>query len=48
MIIYCLSMSNACGVDISDAVLAKLARNEGRFPVDEFRGRFRKPEREKD
>ncbi len=48
VIIYCLSMSNACGVDISDAVLAKLARNEGRFPADEFRGRFRKPEREKD
>jgi dCTP diphosphatase len=48
VIIYCMSMSNACGVDISDAVLAKLARNEGRFPVGEFQGRSRKPEREKD
>lgn len=48
VIIYCMSMSNACGVDISDAVFAKLARNEGRFPVEEFRGRFRRPERAKE
>jgi NTP pyrophosphatase (non-canonical NTP hydrolase) len=47
VVIYCLSMSNACGLDISDAVLAKLARNETRFPVDAFRGRYRKPERDK-
>jgi NTP pyrophosphatase (non-canonical NTP hydrolase) len=46
VVIYCLSMSNACGIDISAAVLAKLARNEGRFPVEEFRGRFRRPQRE--
>jgi NTP pyrophosphatase (non-canonical NTP hydrolase) len=47
VVIYCLSMSNACGIDVSAEVLAKLVRNESRFPVDEFRGRFRRPQREK-
>ena len=47
VVIYCLSMSNTCGIDVSDAVLAKLARNETRFPADAFRGRYRKPERDK-
>ena len=48
IIIYCLSLSNALDLDISSAVLAKLQTNEHRYPADEFRGRFRRPEREKD
>jgi NTP pyrophosphatase (non-canonical NTP hydrolase) len=47
VVIYCLSMSNTCEIDLSEAVLAKLARNETRFPVDAFGGRYRKPERDK-
>jgi dCTP diphosphatase len=47
IIIYCLSLSNALDLDISSAVLGKLQTNEHRYPVDEFRGRFRRPEREK-
>lgn len=43
--IYCLSLCNALGLDPSAAVLAKLQANESRYPADEFRGRFRKPER---
>ena len=31
-----------------DAVLGKLQTNEHRYPVDEFRGRFRRPERDKE
>jgi dCTP diphosphatase len=47
VIIYCLSLSNALDLDISSAVLGKLHTNEGRYPADEFRGRFRRPERER-
>jgi NTP pyrophosphatase (non-canonical NTP hydrolase) len=48
VVIYCLSLSNALNLDVSSAVLAKLQTNEHRYPADEFRGRFRRPEREKD
>jgi dCTP diphosphatase len=48
IIIYCLSLSNALDLDVSSAVLGKLHTNEHRYPADEFRGRFRRPERERD
>jgi len=35
VMIYCLSFANATGVDVSEAILKKLARNEGRFPITE-------------
>ena len=38
VLIYCLSFANATGVDVSEAVLAKLARNQTRFPVGQVRG----------
>jgi dCTP diphosphatase len=47
IIIYCLSLSNALDLDISSAVLGKLQTNEHRYPADEFRARFRRPERER-
>jgi NTP pyrophosphatase (non-canonical NTP hydrolase) len=48
IMIYCLSLSNALELDITSAVLGKLQTNEHRYPADEFRGRFRRPERDKD
>jgi dCTP diphosphatase len=48
IVIYCLSLSNALDLDVSSAVLGKLQANEHRYPADEFWGRFRRPEREKD
>ena len=47
VIIYCLSLSNALDLDVSSAVLDKLQTNEHRYPADEFRGRLRRPERER-
>jgi dCTP diphosphatase len=47
ILIYSLSLSNALDLDVGSAVLAKLQTNEHRYPVDEFRGRFRRPEWEK-
>ena len=48
IVIYCLSLSNALDLDVSSAVLGKLETNEHRYPADEFRGRFRRPERERE
>ncbi|MBN1139751.1 MAG: nucleotide pyrophosphohydrolase [Anaerolineae bacterium] len=45
IVIYCLSLSNALDLDLSSAVLGKLRTNEHRYPVGEFRGRFRRPQR---
>jgi NTP pyrophosphatase (non-canonical NTP hydrolase) len=47
ILIYCLSLCNALDLDVSSAVLGKLETNEHRYPVDEFRGRFRRPKRER-
>jgi len=37
--IYCLSMANTLGVDVSEAVSEKLSKNEVKYPVDKFYGR---------
>jgi dCTP diphosphatase len=47
VVIYCLSLCNALDLDVSSAVLGKLQTNEARFPADEFRGWFRRPERDR-
>ena len=47
IMIYSLSLINALDLDVSSAVLGKLETNEHRYPADEFRGWFRRPEREK-
>lgn len=39
--VYCLSMANAIGCDLSDVTLRKLAKNERKYPADEWRGRAR-------
>lgn len=39
VLIYALSLANALGLDVSDAILEKLARNEERFPAEEWRGK---------
>ena len=38
VMIYCLSFANATGIDVTQAIRAKLARNEDRFPVGAARG----------
>lgn len=38
--IYCLILANALDIDLSQAVRQKLARNETRYPAEEYRSRF--------
>jgi NTP pyrophosphatase (non-canonical NTP hydrolase) len=40
--ILLLEMADNCGVDLAQAVKAKLARNEERYPVDKARGSNKK------
>jgi dCTP diphosphatase len=43
VLIYCLSLSNALAIDLSDAVRDKLVLSGWKYPVEEYRGRYRKP-----
>jgi NTP pyrophosphatase (non-canonical NTP hydrolase) len=40
VLIYCLSMANVLEVDLSQTVRQKLAHNNLKYPVEEYRGRF--------
>jgi NTP pyrophosphatase (non-canonical NTP hydrolase) len=37
---YGLAMANELGLDLSTAILGKMAKNEKKYPAAEFRGRF--------
>ena len=38
IIIYCLSMANTMKINVSQAVLAKLEKNQARYPVKKYYG----------
>src|SRR5262245_13516223 len=38
---YALSLSNVLQIDLSSAVLGKLAKNAKKYPAERFRGRYR-------
>jgi hypothetical protein len=38
---YLLALSNSLGIELSDAVFAKLAKNAIKYPAEEYRGRYR-------
>lgn len=40
VLIYCLSFANSSGIDLSQAIMHKLARNQTRFPIEHVRGRL--------
>lgn len=42
IVIYCLSMSDALGFDLSEAIQAKLAANAEKYPVEKSRGNAKK------
>jgi dCTP diphosphatase len=41
VLIYGLSLANTLDLDLSEAILAKLRKDEAKYPVDRFRGRAR-------
>lgn len=36
---YLLNLSNVLGIDLSDAITAKIAKNALKYPADKYRGR---------
>jgi NTP pyrophosphatase (non-canonical NTP hydrolase) len=38
---YLLALSNSLGIDLSDAITAKMAKNALKYPVEKARGRYR-------
>jgi dCTP diphosphatase len=43
VVIYCLVLADALGIDLSQAVRQKLTKNDAKYPADEYRGRFDDP-----
>ncbi len=37
---YALAMANELGIDLSTAIRGKIAKNERKYPVEQYRGRF--------
>jgi dCTP diphosphatase len=37
---YLLALSNVLGIDLSEAIIAKLAKNAVKYPADQYRGRY--------
>ena len=35
-----LALANELGIDVSDAIRAKMVKNRQKYPADEFRGRY--------
>lgn len=42
VIIYCLSLANVLEIDISHAVVEKIERNEGKYPIEQVKGNYKK------
>jgi dCTP diphosphatase len=40
VLIYCLAFANRTGIDLSPAVMRKIAKNNRRYPIRRYRGRF--------
>ena len=38
---YLLAMANTLGIDLSDAIVTKLAKNAVKYPADKYRGKYR-------
>jgi len=44
IMVYCLSMANTVNIDVSQAIMSKIAKNEHKYPVEEFKGIYKKPD----
>ncbi|MFC2122187.1 nucleotide pyrophosphohydrolase [Bacteroidota bacterium] len=43
IMVYCLSMANTVNIDVSQAIMSKIAKNEHKYPVEQFKGVYKKP-----
>ena len=40
VVCYAFALANVMGIDISQSLTAKMAKNAAKYPADQFRGRF--------
>ena len=40
---YALALANELGLDVATTMRAKMAKNERKYPADQYRGRYEKP-----
>ena len=43
MIGYALALANELGLDVATTMRAKMAKNERKYPAEQYRGRYEKP-----
>ena len=43
VMIYCISLANRLGIDISRAILDKMEKNKRKYPVNLYKGKLGKP-----
>ena len=41
VLIYCLSLADFLNCDVAEIIFDKLAKNEQKYPVDKYQGRFK-------
>ena len=41
VVIYCLSLANATGIDLASAIKNKVKANANKYPVERFKGRYK-------
>lgn len=41
VVIYCLALANATGIDLADAIREKVKANTRKYPVERFKGRYK-------
>jgi len=46
VLVYCLSLANATGIDITTVVLGKMKKNEEKYPTEKHRGTYSRPPKE--
>ena len=44
--VYCISLTNATGIDITKCIMSKMKRNEEKYPTEKYRGTYSKPGRQ--
>jgi NTP pyrophosphatase (non-canonical NTP hydrolase) len=42
IMVYCLSLSNRLGTDLSETIIEKIRENEKKYPVEKVKGKYRK------
>jgi len=43
VLVYCISLANATGIDITTVVLSKMKKDEEKYPTEKYRGTYSRP-----